>query len=197
MFNIQLPAGVWQFVFPAGRTLPHLTMLYVSEGTYYDPKLPGWWGADDLASLASCCPNLRMVSELSLRDEYQHFSELQMLTVLQPLAGLTQLQLAYGSWLLSDFQLSLQGLAVVTQLQQLLIKAVLDHVSSACSVTSLLALTNLTALTYLSCSLVGDDDRDGWTDIDKVKKPPCGVHLNQVSPLPGVVSRVNRDKQAD
>jgi hypothetical protein len=79
-----LPAGVWQHLFPAGRRLPHLTCLEMS-----DVQVPsaGAASAPEGSRLVSCCPGLR---SLDLRDLYH---SVPLLGPLQRLSGLHTLRI--------------------------------------------------------------------------------------------------------
>jgi hypothetical protein len=80
-----LPAGVWPFVFPAARTLPHLTCLSLDFELVFDrPALPGALGAADVACLVKCCPNLCKIEELAMQHG-PHVSQLLKLSSLTEL----------------------------------------------------------------------------------------------------------------
>lgn len=131
-----LPAGVWQYVFPAGRKLPHLRDLNIC--TYQglaDPAPLSAWGEADISALVSCCPNLRKIPYLTLQHG-SHVSELHKLT------ALTSLDLTYGTGGVAAVEESLKALADVTQLQKLNVSVVNQDLT----VTNLLSLTSLTAL---------------------------------------------------
>jgi hypothetical protein len=59
-----LPAGVWQYVLPAGRQLPHLTSLNTRGVTQPDgDNVRGRpLAGPETSLLASCCPRLESVS---------------------------------------------------------------------------------------------------------------------------------------
>jgi hypothetical protein len=158
-----LPMGVWPFVFPAARTLPHLTCLCVEfELSFDDPALPGAWGAADVARLVSCCPNLRKIDEIGMHHG-SHLSQLHKLS------AMTEVDLHYGAADAPAFEATMQGLAAVAQLQDL-------DVNMHCSVVSvavLLPLTRLTALSRISftCNVYPEDPDD---EIDELNsRCPC------------------------
>lgn len=157
IYGNQLPAAVWPFVFPAARTLPQLTYLYINNkqaGTGVDPDLPQALGAAELASIISCCPNLCHIA-LPLQHG-PHVSELQRLT------ALTTVVAEYGSDCMSDLETieqSLLGLAALTCLGYLVMYAHRRDVS----VGSLLPLTSLTALTMLTLDCWPASEKDSET----------------------------------
>jgi hypothetical protein len=136
--ELNLPAGVWQHVFPATHKLLHLTHL--SPGWKFPAcvvaqNVPSAWGAADLSSLVNCCPNLCAVVDI-LSQHGPHVSEL---------SALTHLELLYPAGDAADFTQSLSGVAAVTQLKALDLVLTQRGVPTAC----FLPLTNLTALTQL------------------------------------------------
>jgi hypothetical protein len=139
MYNTRPPAGVWPYVFPEARILPHLTKMcffdckYVGES---DP--PSAWGAADLPHLVRVCPNMCMISGIDLQHG-PHVSELHELT------ALTYLGLYYDSSSLAAREETFKGLAALTQLEDLCISCGDEEPQ----VASLLPLTSLTALTRL------------------------------------------------
>jgi hypothetical protein len=132
---------VWPHVFPATHKLPHLTSLVVHEAVNLD-ELDGRlnWDDADLASLVSCCPSLRAVGSIALRDGWCAI-ELRKLTALTRLH--VHCDLTGSCCGLGEFA---RGLATVKQLQDLELQAVQ---SKDCEpdLASLLPLTRLTALT--------------------------------------------------
>ena len=77
--DCQLPAGVWQHMFPAGKQLPHLRYLstcWVKQ----PPGIPA--SAPDGSRLVSCCPGLQSLSFRGV--EYS----IELLATLQQLSGL-------------------------------------------------------------------------------------------------------------
>ena len=98
LHQCNLPAGVWQHMFPAGRQLPHLQELDISWVNYPDPA-----AAPEGSCLVSCCPGVRVL----------HMQELECSAeLLTPLTGLIGLrELSWGS----DRRAS-AGLEVVCQL---------------------------------------------------------------------------------
>jgi hypothetical protein len=170
MYGNVLPEGVWPFVFPAARTLPHLTQFCASyEYGYADPALPGAWSAADVASLVKCCPNLCKIEEMTMQRG-SHVSELNKLT------ALTDIDLHYGPGDQPAVEATMQGLSAVTRLQKLS----LDLHCFVVSVTALLPLMRLTALDWLgfSCDL-HQVNEDGEFQDD----PDLEVSLHQVSRL--------------
>jgi hypothetical protein len=160
------PDGIWQFVFPASRKLPHLTSLDVFDiaAPHERSRYPAW-SAVDLSCLISCCPSLCELSTLPLHP-LLHVSELHKLT------ALTQLIMFHypsdsgpdssdsDSDCLDDvdgFEECVRGLAVVTHLRHLELK----HVSQAVNFASLLPLTSLTSLTKFEVYWIPDFDSDG------------------------------------
>jgi hypothetical protein len=83
LYDFRPPQGVWPHVFPAGRKQPHLTCLSLSHlgGDEVDMAL---WGATDLSSLVSCCPNMGDLTGITLQYG-SHVSELQQLAALTKL----------------------------------------------------------------------------------------------------------------
>lgn len=83
IYNQDLPHGVWPFMFPAARKLPHLTRLVLRELPGVD--VPDFsspsWGSADLRNLVSCCPSFRDIEPLFLQHGL-HALELQNLTAL-------------------------------------------------------------------------------------------------------------------
>jgi hypothetical protein len=150
--HTRCPEGIWQHVFPAGRVLQHLTSFSLLDARDAEgAPLPGpAWGAADLASLVSCCSNLRSIAGMPLQPG-RHVSELHKLS------ALTHLGVQYGQGALG---VSVSGLAAVTQLQKL----DLTLGCQACPATALLSLTSMSALTEFrySCTLTdGYDDEAG------------------------------------
>ena len=135
--QVNLPASVWPHVFPPTCKLPHLTLLIFND-ELEGQKAP--WGAADLSSLISCCPNLCMIAGMFL----QHGS---WVSELHKLARLTDMFLEYPASDSAALADSLLGLAAVTPLQNLAIQLQQQHLSMG----SLLPLTSLTALTSLEC----------------------------------------------
>jgi hypothetical protein len=139
---------VWQYVFPANRQLLTLTYLgfsgFEGEGvtSLSVEDLPSTWGAADLSCLVNSCPNLRNIHAISLQHGL-HVSELHKLTQLR------SIYIHYVVGGAADFELSIEGLAAVTQLEYLRLNLDRQNVE----VASLLPLTSLTALTTLECCL--------------------------------------------
>jgi hypothetical protein len=161
LLSFSCPKGVWQFVFPAARKIPHLTYLYLGDRDEFDGNggagdaVAPSWSAADLSSLVSCCPGLRDIECLHLQPEpHAHASELQQLTALQ---SLTRLCVCYGPEVHPlTLKSSMDGLTAVKQLRDLLVIALGDEFTYA----YLLPLTRLAALTALRV------DRDSGFDWD-------------------------------
>ena len=100
-----LPADAWQHLFPAGRQLPHLTSLNISD---VQQASGDHAPAPEGSRLVSCCPSLQCLDMRRL-----HYST----EVLPPLQGLSTLH----SLNLAPFHNSciLEGLMQLTQLKQL------------------------------------------------------------------------------
>ena len=77
-----VPAGVWQHVFPAGKQLPQLQDLRMSDVTF--PAGPA--AAPEGTRLVSCCPGLQVLRLQRLQCQ-------GLLTALQGLSSLTSLHL--------------------------------------------------------------------------------------------------------
>jgi hypothetical protein len=129
-----LPAGVWQHIFPAGRQLPHLQFLYIT-----DMRLPaGDEGIPPTGStLVSCCPSLQVLDISGL----QYSAEL--LATLHRLTELTGLSTLY----LGNYDYYGEGLEVVSQLTGL--RELFLHFPSSSQHRLLLQLTQLKQLTSL------------------------------------------------
>jgi hypothetical protein len=135
-----LPAGIWQHMFPPTRQLPHLTSLIVGSMWFAQDPLSAW-GAADISSLVSCCPNLREGLHMLVQPGL-HVSELHKLT------ALARLDLMYSSDPISGLEESLRGLAAITQLTVLEVWLNSPDLTGA----SFMPLTSLTALTKLRCT---------------------------------------------
>lgn len=135
LFWTNPPRGIWPYVFPAMRTLPHLTSLYIFDPPCADGTSPSALGPADVSHLVSSCPNLVVFEALRLRAG-PHVSELHNLT------ALTRVRLDYG---IEPEAGSLQGLAAVTQLRDLTVKLESGGLRPAC----LVPLTQLRALTEI------------------------------------------------
>lgn len=87
-----LPSGVWQHVFPAGRQLPHLTSLGISNVAYTAdayaeiPEIP----APEGTRLVSCCPGLQSLDMQNLKYSTEVLAPLHKLTGLRTLLLATQ-----------------------------------------------------------------------------------------------------------
>ena len=179
MHDVILPEGIWSYVFPAGRKLPHLTCLVLHPqdeeeegGVDQWPTAPSW-GAADLCNLVSCCPSLRRVDVLHLQHG-MHVSELHKLTAFYALN-------AY--YATPDFHhmldASMKGLAAVSQLRHLNITADQDWEAS-----TLLTLTSLTNLRGFCLNAHDEDDNEyvgpklelGTSQFAQVRT--CGTHAS-------------------
>jgi hypothetical protein len=136
-----LPAGIWPHMFPPMRQLPDLTKLIVGSMWVVHNPLPAW-GAADLSSLVSCCPNLWEGLNMLVQPGL-HVSELHKLTALR------RLDLVYspGSSAAS-LEDSVKGLAAITQLKFLDVWLDSPDLTGA----SFMPLTSLTALKKLTCT---------------------------------------------
>jgi hypothetical protein len=137
MLDTAWPEGIWPYVFPSQRTLPHLATAAFHVQQYHNinyaaPAPP--WGARDLVSLVNCCPSLRQVSALPLQHGL-HVAELHKLT------GLDSLHVKYDAGDLPAVNGSLKGLASLTHLRVLDV-ALDGHILR---VSSLLPLTSHTS----------------------------------------------------
>lgn len=140
LYETNFPAGVWLHVFPAGRMLPHMTRLTISDNDHMaDIEVPSAWGAVDMSRLVSCCPNLCKVDSIVLQPDLH-------VSMLQKLAGLTHLAAYQSSSSSQAMAEALKGLAVITQLRKLEVFLILEQPTEA-----MLPLTTLTGLTYLRC----------------------------------------------
>ena len=126
------PAGVWQHVFPAGRQLPHLRELDLSEVTGCPVT------AADGSSLVSCCPGLQSLNMWRLA------CSAGLLGALQGLSSLSSLSLQPPAGSAEGWEEVVEGVCQLTGLQQLELRA--------CSKAGVpLQLTQLQQLTYLYC----------------------------------------------
>jgi hypothetical protein len=145
--DIELPTGVWSYVFPASCKLLHLTSLLF--GAWHDNiddaivSLPRW-SAADFVSLVSCCPSLRCAENLFLQPGL-HVSELHKLT------ALTRVGLYYSSDSEDSCSEFIKGLAVISQLHSLDMETQRPQFFQV-PMASLLPLTSLTTLTHFQSS---------------------------------------------
>lgn len=140
LFGFNCPHRAWWCMFPAGRTLPHLTCLRLIGEEEDDPVaalVSPSWGAMDLFSLVSCCPRLSCIWGLPMQHG-THVSELQRLTTLKALDAY------FDRADLASFMRSVEGLSALTQLGNL-------WVSVDCLDLNVSALLPLTSLTDLNC----------------------------------------------
>ena len=151
---LECPDGIWQYVF-ASHKLLHLTELKLADTLGWGEGVPyPSWGAADISSLISCCPNLRVAEMLFLQPGL-HVSELHKLTALTRLS----VNIDRPDW--SDYEGSVSGLAAVTQLRRLFVGLASDTVK----VAHLLPLTSLTALHMLAVDVNNvDEDEHLWLD---------------------------------
>jgi hypothetical protein len=158
MYNTRPPAGVWPYVFPAARILPHLTVLRCFDFAHVgEPDPPSAWGAGDLQHLISCCPNLYVISGIDLQHG-QHVCELQELT------ALTCLDAYYDSSSLADREETFKGLAALTQLERLGIAFGDEQLP----VAPFLPLTSLTTLTWLCVNNAALELKIEWDEVCKL-----------------------------
>ena len=175
MYAGLLPEGVWPFMFHVPNKLPHLTSLNMYDDNFGgDTVLASAWRAADVCSVVGCCPNLRKLPQTCMQHG-QHVSDLRYLT------GVTSLMLGYGAGDFDAVESSLQGIAAVTQLQDLIMYL---HTREL-SVASLLPLTSLTALEDLQIfrpdgaeSESDDDDSEDTMVLDV-----CLHQVNQLTSL--------------
>jgi hypothetical protein len=153
--NAELPEGVWQRVFCAGRHLPHLTYLGFDA---LDGETAAW-DAVALASLVNSCPNLREMLRMLPLQPGRYVSQLQQLT------ALTRLNVLYEECDVPSLQSSLEGLAAVTQLRDL-IACLETYGLSRALLLPLTRLTTLTALEFNSCFQSHDRDAGVAADGD-------------------------------
>lgn len=149
-----LPEGVWSHVFPATRSLPHLTHLHLSGGTisqyWVRPGPP--FALADLRSLVDCCPSLRQIGHITLHTPGcgLHVGELRRLTALSRLVvnmANARAVVVGGAHAEYPAVAALQELADFTQLRYLCVT--MDSAYEYLTVGRLLPLTRLTALTEL------------------------------------------------
>jgi hypothetical protein len=150
----ECPDGIWQYVF-ASHKLLHLTELKLPDTAEWGEGVPyPSWGAADISSLISCCPNLRVAETLSIQPGL-HVSELHKLTALTCLS----VNIDRPDWF--EYEGSVSGLAAVTQLRRLIVGLGSDTVK----VARLLPLTSLTALRLLAVEVNNvDEDEHLWLD---------------------------------
>jgi hypothetical protein len=130
----QLPAGVWQHIFPAGRQLPHLRQVDISHVTQPSGDFAV---APQGSSLVSCCPGLQSLELLSVQ------CGAELLVPLQGLSGLTAMSIDPFSSAGED---CLQSLCQLTGLKKLYV----GYSSTASKEGLLLHLSQLQQLTTLS-----------------------------------------------
>ena len=167
---INPPAGVWSYVFPEGHKLPQLDLFGTKALTLdqvFEIDASSAWGAADLRSLVSCCPNL-----FEFLEDPLHLLHGSHVSVLHKLTCLTNLSLMYGAGDLASCQVSMKGLAAVTQLQSLSVDL---RGTDSMTVATLLPLTSLKALTSLRCDLgAGLNNAESEASLcykQQVKKP--------------------------
>ena len=169
MSQNKLPQGVWPHVFPASRTLLHLTSLSLVDYPDAFSGLPATWTAEDLCCLVGCCPNLCELSGATV-EHGRHVSNLGKLT------GLASVGVMYADGGKDVLQDSMGWLATVTQLQDLTVTLEDQDVSVAC----LLALTSLTGLNKLSCNFQDEFDEKEWLcDLKTQVRRPALVCLRK------------------
>ena len=145
--DIELPTGVWSYVFPASCKLLHLTSLLfgawhdnIDDAIVSHPR----WSAANLVSLVSRCPSLRCAENLFLQPGL-HVSELHKLT------ALTRVGLYYSSDSEDSCSEFIKGLAVISQLHSLDMETQRPQLFQV-PMASLLPLTSLTTLTHFQSS---------------------------------------------
>lgn len=149
LLHCKPPAGVWEYVFPASRKLPHLLHLEISDDGEMPPAPAPTWGAGGLSSLVSACPNLRHLKGPTLQHEL-HVSEVHKLTALTHLEG----GFVSGSrWRHKGCLHVVKGLTAMPQLRHL----EFGWHEGSLEVDPLQPLTSLTALTYLSAIVTISD----------------------------------------
>jgi hypothetical protein len=79
-----LPAGVWQHLFPAGRRLPHLTCLEMSDVRVAAVR-GGAASAAEISRLVSCCPGLQSLDLMGFSRSVPLLGPLQRLSGLHTL----------------------------------------------------------------------------------------------------------------
>jgi hypothetical protein len=148
----ELPAGVWQHIFPAGRQLPHLQTLQIdrlhepSRDLYRECAVT----APNARVLVSCCPGLRSLSMEALVYTAER---------LAPLTGLSALQDLH----LDSFSMSAEGWEVVGQLtglRQLILQGCREVGSM-----QLLQLTQLQQLSHLRYKAYYGEESGTWTAV--------------------------------
>ena len=128
-------ADAWEFIFPAGRQLPHLKELDIS---YVQVPYGGPASAPDGTRLLKCCPGLQ---SLKMRD--LHYTTENM-APLKQLSGLHTLALYSNR--IYFLTAALEVVGQMTRLQELALHA------EDCRVERLLQqLTGLRQLTKLDC----------------------------------------------
>jgi hypothetical protein len=130
-----LPAAVWQYMCPPGRTLPQLTHLDIS----YVEEADGSLALPVTSALVSCCPGLQTlrISKCCSTAQLAH---------LQRLTGLHTLHV--GSCFEEDCFEGVQVLCQLTGLQEL------DLVAHTLAESHILQLTQLTRLTALTARIL-------------------------------------------
>jgi hypothetical protein len=129
----RLPVGVLQHIFSAGRQLPHLTSLDISDVQ----QVPGRSAAPapEGSGLVSCCPGLRQLDMLNLQ------CRAQLLAPLQALSRLHTLRLSSDKDTAEEV---VQALCQLTMLRQL----TMDVPRSVGMMPRLTKLKHLTQLEY-------------------------------------------------
>jgi hypothetical protein len=144
----QLPAGVWQHIFPPGRQLPHLRQLDISHVR----QPPGDVAvAPEGSGLVSCCPGLQSLDLMSVR------CGAKLLAPLQGLSGLTELSIDPFSSAEED---CLNSVCQLTGLKKLYV----GYSSMASKEGLLLHLSQLQQLTSLSYC---DPDTNRYFTLDR------------------------------
>jgi hypothetical protein len=147
----ELPAGVWQHVFPAGRQLPHLRSLNISPRppprkcipiAAGEPPSYGPARSFESSCLVSCCPGLQCLDMKWLG------MSTELLAPLQGLSGMQELLLAAESELDPTAAEGLAALCQLTGLRALDLRMFVPETAEERLLLQLTQLKQLTELTY-------------------------------------------------
>ena len=139
LYWCDLPEGVWQHMFPTGRQLPFLRVLFVSSPCPVATELPDR-AAPEGSRLVSCCPGLQSLNMQGLQVRAMHLAPLQGLT------GLHTLRVTIQSGMAAE------GVGAVCQLTGLRELAMQCYDGTR---QELLQLTQLKQLTQLTLQWLG------------------------------------------
>jgi hypothetical protein len=168
-----LPDEAWRYMFHKAGMLPHLTSLIKCDENFGGSQVvPSPWGISDLWGVVEACPNLCELPHVYM----QHGDHVEWL---QRLTRVTSVTLGYGGSYPEDVEESVQGLAAVTQLQEL---TVYLHTADL-TVGALLPLTSLTALTELNVFCYEADSDLDASDEESDANLVFEVCLEKVSQL--------------